>query len=88
VCVVCCPNEVLTCFLASPFCSDVSSILFIDNLAGYNQVMFEDVNKNRMHESLELFNKVTYMPLFKDTPMFLFLNKRDLFERSVSCSSF
>jgi len=62
---------------------DVRCVLFIDNLAGYNQVLFEDSTKNRMHESLELFNKVTYNKIFESTPIFLFLNKKDLFEAMI-----
>jgi len=62
---------------------DVRCVLFCDNLAGYNQVLFEDSTKNRMHESLELFNKVTYNKIFENTPIFLFLNKKDLFEQMI-----
>jgi len=62
---------------------DVRCVLFCDNLAGYNQVLFEDNTKNRMHESLELFNKVTYNKIFEATPIFLFLNKKDLFEQMI-----
>lgn len=59
---------------------DVKGILFIVNLAGYNQVLFEDTSKNRMHEALELFSEICNKPAFLNTPMFLFLNKKDLFE--------
>jgi len=62
---------------------DVKAILFIVNLAGYNQVLFEDSNKNRMIEELELFEKVTHNEVFANTPIFLFLNKKDLFEAMV-----
>jgi len=62
---------------------DVACILFIVNLAGYNQVLFEDNTKNRMEEELELFEKVTHNPIFADTPIFLFLNKKDLFEQMI-----
>jgi len=62
---------------------DVKCILFVDNLAGYNAVMFEDNTKNRMVESLELFNKITYQKAFEKTPVFLILNKRDLFEQMI-----
>lgn len=62
---------------------DVKAILFIVNLAGYNQVLFEDNSKNRMHEELELFQQVTHNKVFQDTPVFLFLNKKDLFESMV-----
>jgi len=63
--------------------SDVKAILFIVNCAGYNQVLFEDSTKNRMIEELELFHSVTHNPMFADTPIFLFLNKKDLFETMV-----
>jgi len=59
---------------------DVRAVLFIVNLAGYDQVLFEDNSKNRMVEELELFQKVTHNKIFETTPIFLFLNKKDLFE--------
>lgn len=62
---------------------NVACVLFIDNLAGFNAVMFEDNSKNRMIESLELFNKITFMRQFEKTPIFLFLNKKDLFEQLI-----
>lgn len=62
---------------------DVKCILFVVNLAGYSQVLFEDATKNRMKESLELFADVSKRAIFKDTPLFLFLNKKDLFEKQI-----
>lgn len=62
---------------------DVKAILYIVNLAGYNQVLFEDTTKNRMHESLELLGSVSNNVTFADTPIFLFLNKKDLFEKMI-----
>lgn len=72
------------------FFDDVEAILFIVNLAGYNQVLFEDQSKNRMIESLELFEQVANYDCFKNTPIYLFLNKKDLFEsllrtRDITC---
>jgi len=60
---------------------DVKAIVFIESLAAYNQVMFEDGNKNRMHESIELFKDIANRKIFADTPLFLFFNKKDLFEK-------
>jgi len=62
---------------------DVRAVLFIVNLAGYDQVLFEDNSKNRMIEELELFQKVTHNKIFENTPIFLFLNKKDLFETMI-----
>lgn len=62
---------------------NVNAIIFLEGLSGYNQVLFEDNSVNRMHESLKLFDEVLKNPLFKDTPVFLFLNKKDLFEEMI-----
>jgi GTPase SAR1 family protein len=63
---------------------DVKCILFIVNLAGYNQVLFEDTSQNRMTESLELLNQISHRPIFLETPLYVFLNKKDLFEGMLS----
>src|SRR5688500_5256709 len=36
-----------------------------------------------MHEELHLFKEVANNPTFKDTPLFLFLNNKDLFEKMM-----
>lgn len=36
-----------------------------------------------MMESLTLFEDVVKNPIFKDTPIFIFLNKKDLFEATI-----
>jgi len=62
---------------------DVKAVLFIVNLAGWDQVLFEDASKNRMEEAMELFEKVAHNKIFEKTPIFLFLNKKDLFEQQI-----
>ncbi len=62
---------------------DVKAIIFLESLSGYNQVLFEDNVTNRMHESINLFAEVIRNPLFAKTPIFLFLNKKDLFEDMI-----
>eukprot|EP00455_Lapot_gusevi_P040653 TRINITY_DN4617_c0_g2_i4.p1 TRINITY_DN4617_c0_g2~~TRINITY_DN4617_c0_g2_i4.p1 ORF type:complete len:379 (-),score=89.30 TRINITY_DN4617_c0_g2_i4:342-1478(-) len=59
---------------------DVKAIFFVVNLAGYSTVLFEDEKKNRMEEELDVFEQVCSYPIFAKTPVFLFLNKKDLFE--------
>lgn len=78
---------------------DVKAIVFLVNLAGYNQVLFEAVDRNRMAEALELFEQImsyedeakkrnkdsknkkkVIVDLFQHTPVYLLLNKKDLFE--------
>lgn len=36
-----------------------------------------------MHEGLALFEEVVQNPIFEDTPIFVFLNKKDLFEQMM-----
>lgn len=36
-----------------------------------------------MHEGLQLFEEVVQNPIFHNTPMFVFLNKKDLFEQMM-----
>lgn len=62
---------------------DVRAIIFLEGLAGYNQVLFEDSSVNRMRESLNLFEEVVKNPLFRKTVFFIFLNKKDLFEEMI-----
>lgn len=61
----------------------VRAIFWVSNLAGYDKVLFEDKNVNRMWEDLDLFKDTLKAPTFKDTPVFIFFNKRDLFEESL-----
>ncbi|CAE7466559.1 gpaH [Symbiodinium microadriaticum] len=62
---------------------NVNAIIFLEGLSGYNQVLFEDNTVNRMQESLQLFEDIAKNPLFRDTPIFIFLNKKDLFENMI-----
>ncbi|CAM9176654.1 unnamed protein product [Phaeothamnion confervicola] len=62
---------------------DVKAIVFLASLAGYNQTMYEDEGKIRLQESLELFEQVVSNPLFRRTPIFLVLNKKDLFSAMI-----
>ena len=50
-------------------------------LSEYDQVMFEDEDVNRMHDSIELFERVVKLHWFNSATILLFLNKRDLFEK-------
>eukprot|EP00903_Cladosiphon_okamuranus_P009064 g8665.t1 len=62
---------------------DVKTIVFLISLAGYNQVMFEDVRQNRLLEALDLYEQVVGNPIFRETPIHVLLNKMDLFEEMI-----
>ncbi len=66
---------------------DVKAIIFLEGLSSYHQVLFEDSSVNRMHESLALFGEVVSNPIFESTPIFMFLNKKDLFEDMIKTTS-
>lgn len=45
--------------------------------------MFEDSRMNIMRESLAVFEDIMKNPLFKSTPIYVFLNKKDIFQVNV-----
>lgn len=62
---------------------DVTAIMFIASLSEYNQVLAEDREKNRLEESLDLFENIVNLPRFDKAKIILFLNKNDLFQEKV-----
>lgn len=63
---------------------NVTAIIFIASLSEYDQVLAEDRTRNRLRESLDLFEGIVNLPWFKEAPIILFLNKADIFKRKVS----
>jgi len=61
----------------------VTAILFIASLSEYDQLMKEDETRNRLDDSLALFEAIVNLPWFKDTSIILFLNKEDLFREKI-----
>jgi len=58
----------------------VTAIIYVAALNHYATVLFEDEQKNAMHEAIELFYEIRNSKYFKKTDIILFLNKKDLFE--------
>ena len=61
----------------------MTAVIFVASLSCYDEVMFEDEEKNSMVDSIELFGKICNNEWFQDTAMILFLNKKDLFEEKI-----
>ena len=63
---------------------------FILNCAGvflgYDLVLAEDEEMNRMIESMKLFDSICNSKWFVETSIILFLNKKDLFEDKIQRS--
>lgn len=69
------------------FFDDAKAIFFIVSMASYDQMMEEDVKKNRMADSMELFSSTINNPLLRNVAVMLFLNKTDLVEKKLAYSS-
>jgi guanine nucleotide-binding protein G(i) subunit alpha len=59
------------------------SNIFCVSLSEYDMPLAEDPTQNRMHESLLLFKNTCNSNWFKDTPIIIFLNKRDIFQEKI-----
>lgn len=57
--------------------NDVTAIVFITASSGYNLVLREDESKNRLNESIELFQEVWTNRFLQRVSVILFLNKQD-----------
>ncbi|XP_017779715.1 PREDICTED: guanine nucleotide-binding protein G(i) subunit alpha [Nicrophorus vespilloides] len=64
----------------------VTAIIFCVALSGYDLVLAEDEEMNRMVESMKLFDSICNSKWFVSTSIILFLNKMDLFEEKITRS--
>ncbi|TFY53212.1 hypothetical protein EVJ58_g9572 [Rhodofomes roseus] len=62
---------------------DVTSILFLVSLSGYDQCLVEDRDANQMQDAMTIWDSICHSQWFKNTSIILFLNKNDLFEKKV-----
>jgi len=65
---------------------DVTSILFLVSLSGYDQCLVEDKDANQMQDAMTIWDSICHSQWFKQTSIILFLNKNDLFERKIPTS--
>ncbi|KAL5640672.1 hypothetical protein ACGC1H_001228 [Rhizoctonia solani] len=65
---------------------DVTTILFLVSLNGYDQCLFEDSNANRMQDAMAIWTSICDSEYFRSTNIILFLNKNDLFSEKVKKS--
>lgn len=64
----------------------VTAIIFCVALSGYDLVLAEDEEMNRMVESMKLFDSICNSKWFVSTSIILFLNKVDLFKEKIAHS--
>lgn len=65
---------------------NVHSIIFVVNLAEYDQVFLEEPSQNRLMESLVLFDSVVNSRWFMRTSVILLLTNVGLFKRKLALS--
>jgi len=69
-----------------PHFEDVTALIFVSALSGYDLTLEEDEDTNRVHESMSLFEGICNNRFFGETSMILFMNKTDLFKEKLSKS--
>ena len=62
---------------------NVSAVIYVMSLAGYDQNLSEDHTTNCLGETLKLFSKTTHERVFDSADWVVFLNKVDLFEEKI-----
>ncbi|KAL8702553.1 MAG: hypothetical protein Q9201_004270 [Fulgogasparrea decipioides] len=62
----------------------VQYVIFVVDLNGYCQRLEEDLDANQMLDALEVFEKTVTQPVTAEVPVFLFLNKADLFKKTIA----
>ncbi|KAI8869627.1 G protein alpha subunit [Ramicandelaber brevisporus] len=64
----------------------VTSIIFCVAISEYDQPLLEDASRNRMHDSLYLFDIIIRSRWLMAASVILFLNKIDIFKRKIMIS--
>ena len=62
---------------------DVSAVVFVVAMSEYDEDLAEDKKINRMHESIKLFHTICSIKWFLNSPIVLFLNKKDVFDEKI-----
>jgi hypothetical protein len=62
----------------------VDAVIFVAALSQYNEVCYEDFDKNKLIESLDLIEEIGHNHHLKDVPFYLFLNKQDIFMQQLT----
>lgn len=62
---------------------DVTAIIFVVSMGGYDEGMIEDHSTNQMLDAYEMFTAITASRWFTNTTFILFLNKYDVFQNKI-----
>ncbi|THH03623.1 hypothetical protein EW145_g6135 [Phellinidium pouzarii] len=62
---------------------DVTTILFLVSLSGYDQCLVEDKDANQMQDAMAIWDSICHSQWFRTTSIILFLNKDDIFKEKI-----
>lgn len=62
---------------------NIHLVIYMTQLTGYCQNLYEDHNKNRLDEELQLFSKTMSLEAFAESEIMLIFTKYDLFEEKL-----
>ncbi|CAG8482211.1 11288_t:CDS:10 [Diversispora eburnea] len=68
----------------SPYFDDVDAIIFMAAVSAFDQTLEEDIDVNRMTDSIQLFDTICNNPLMINTSVILFLNKIDILQNKLT----
>jgi guanine nucleotide-binding protein subunit alpha len=63
---------------------NVTAVIFVSALSGFDMSMFEDVDENRLLDDIKLFHSVVHEQAMVKVNMIVFLNKIDLFRKKLA----
>lgn len=66
-----------------PYFDDINAIIFLAPISCFDEMLEEDPQVNRIHDSLLLWKGICGSMLLKDVQFILFLNKYDLLSRKL-----
>mmetsp|Transcript_16468 Transcript_16468/g.23006 ORF Transcript_16468/g.23006 Transcript_16468/m.23006 type:complete len:354 (-) Transcript_16468:241-1302(-) len=66
-----------------PFLRKADSLLFVADTGAYDEFLQEDSKRNRMEDSLALFERICDLKITRKKPIVLFLNKMDIFTKKI-----
>ncbi|XP_074553073.1 guanine nucleotide-binding protein G(o) subunit alpha-like [Halichoeres trimaculatus] len=61
----------------------IQAVLFVVALSSYDMMLVDDPSKNRLRESLELFQSICTNAAFRSASLILLMNKTDLFREKI-----
>jgi guanine nucleotide-binding protein G(i) subunit alpha len=63
--------------------SSVDILIYIISLSDYDEVLYENQDINKMKEALEVFDNTINLDWFRESPIILIFNKKDMLEKKI-----